>query len=124
MRSLLLLMLTVIVYAGDADKLITDQWFVGHVNEQPAMTMHAVVLQHPDGTYSDRVETNIVLNRVLAGTTIAFEVRDIVRRQALPGYTLSLEHALGRERLNFVARPVDPFDTAMRRVGLSPVDRS
>ena len=54
----------------------------------------------------------------------AFELRDIVRRQALPGYTLSLEHALGRERLKFVARPVDPFDTAMRRVGLSPVDRS
>ena len=54
----------------------------------------------------------------------AFELRDIVRRQALPGYALSLQHSLGRERLNFVARPVDPFDTAMRRVGLSPVDRS
>lgn len=54
----------------------------------------------------------------------AFELRDIVRRQALPGYTLSLEHALGRERLKFVSIPADPFDTAMRRVGLSPVDRS
>ena len=54
----------------------------------------------------------------------AFELRDIVRRQALPGYALSLEHALGRERLNFVAIPVDPFDTAMRRVGLQPVDMS
>ena len=59
----------------------------------------------------------------------AFELRDIVRRQALPGYTLAIEHALGRERLNFVATPVDPFDVAMRRVGLrsnlsSPVDMS
>jgi plasmid replication initiation protein len=54
----------------------------------------------------------------------AFELRDIVRRQALPGYALSLEHALGRERLNFVAIPLDPFDTAMRRVGLQPVDMS
>ena len=54
----------------------------------------------------------------------AFELRDIVRQQALPGYTLSLEHALGRERLKFVAVPSDPFDTAMRRVGLRPVDRS
>jgi plasmid replication initiation protein len=47
----------------------------------------------------------------------AFELRDIVRRQALPGYVLSLEHALGRERLKFVATPIDPFDAAMRRVG-------
>ncbi len=54
----------------------------------------------------------------------AFDLRDIVRRQALPGYTLTLEHALGRERLNFVAMPIDPFDAAMRRVGLSPVDMS
>jgi Transglutaminase-like superfamily len=62
--------------AGESDILVTDQWFVGHVNNQPAMTMHAVVLQHANGTFTDRVETNIVLNRVLAGTAIAFEVRD------------------------------------------------
>jgi plasmid replication initiation protein len=52
----------------------------------------------------------------------AFELRDIVRRQALPGYTLAIQHALGRERLNFVAIPADPFDVAMRRVGLRPTD--
>ncbi len=54
----------------------------------------------------------------------AFELRDIVRRQALPGYALTIKHALGRERLSFVAIPVDPFDVAMRRVGLQPVDMS
>jgi plasmid replication initiation protein len=54
----------------------------------------------------------------------AFDLRDIVRRQALPGYKLSLEHALGRERLKFVSIPLDPFDAAMRRVGFSPVDKS
>jgi plasmid replication initiation protein len=54
----------------------------------------------------------------------AFELRDIVRRQALPGYVLSLEHALGRERLNFVATPIDPFDAAMRRVGHRSGDKS
>ncbi|WP_337138057.1 replication initiator protein A, partial [Sphingomonas aquatica] len=59
----------------------------------------------------------------------AFELRDIVRRQALPGYTLTIEHALGRERLNFVAVRPDPFDAAMRRLGLRssnhhPVDMS
>lgn len=52
----------------------------------------------------------------------AFELRTIVARQALPGYVLSLEHALGRERLSFTPVPPDPFDAAMRRVGLKPVE--
>ncbi|AMK18283.1 MULTISPECIES: replication initiator protein A [Sphingobium] len=54
----------------------------------------------------------------------AFELRAIVRRQPLPGYVLSLEHALGRERLNFAPIPVDPLDAAMRRAGLRLVDKS
>lgn len=53
----------------------------------------------------------------------AFEIRDIVRRQSLPGYTLSLDRPLGRERLSFVALPVDPFTVAMRRIGMRPVDK-
>ena len=47
----------------------------------------------------------------------AFEVRAIVRRQSLPGYNLALEHQFGRERLLFVAAPVDPFASARRRMG-------
>jgi plasmid replication initiation protein len=54
----------------------------------------------------------------------AFEIRDIVRRQSLPGYSLSLDRPLGRERLNFVATPLDPFTAAMRRIGMRPVDKS
>ena len=54
----------------------------------------------------------------------AFEIRDIVRRQSLPGYSLSLDRPLGRERLNFVAIPVDTFTAAMRRIGMRPVDKS
>jgi len=53
----------------------------------------------------------------------AFALRDIVRRQALPGYRLTLETALGRERLAFAPIPPDPFDVAMRRVGLRAVDK-
>jgi plasmid replication initiation protein len=53
----------------------------------------------------------------------AFELRDIVRRQVLPGYALAIEHALGRERLTFVANPVDPFDAAMRRLRRRTFDR-
>lgn len=48
----------------------------------------------------------------------AFELRRIVQRQALPGYTLALTHELGRERLSFASLPVDPIDAAMRRVRL------
>ncbi|MEE4452072.1 replication initiator protein A [Novosphingobium resinovorum] len=54
----------------------------------------------------------------------AFELRAIVRRQPLPGYVLTLEQALGRERLKFAPIPVDPLDAAMRRVGLRTVDKS
>lgn len=54
----------------------------------------------------------------------AFELRDIVRRQPLPGYRLELDHALGRERLNFVSIPEDPFATAARRLGYCRVDKS
>ena len=53
----------------------------------------------------------------------AFELRAIVSRQPLPGYVLVLEHALGRERLSFTRRPEDPFDVAMRRVGLQSVEK-
>ena len=48
----------------------------------------------------------------------AFELRAIVQRQPLPGYTLRIEHALGKERLNFAPTPVDPLDAAMRRLKL------
>jgi plasmid replication initiation protein len=52
-----------------------------------------------------------------------FELRAIVRRQPLPGYRLTLETELGRERLRFVPIPEDSFDVAMRRVGLAPAGR-
>ncbi len=53
----------------------------------------------------------------------AFDIREIVRRQPLPGYRLALDHQLGRERLNFAPLPVDPFEAAMRRIGMAPVEK-
>ena len=53
----------------------------------------------------------------------AFELRGIVHRQPLPGYVLALEIAYGRERLIFTPIPIDPFEAAMRRVGLKAVDK-
>jgi plasmid replication initiation protein len=52
----------------------------------------------------------------------AFALRDIVRRQSLPGYRLAIEFAHGRERLRFVSIPLDPLDRAMRRVGLATLE--
>ncbi|WP_449472697.1 replication initiator protein A [Sphingobium chungangianum] len=46
----------------------------------------------------------------------AFRLRRIVTAQPLPGYRLTLETMQGRERLHFVAEPVDPIRQAMRRV--------
>lgn len=53
----------------------------------------------------------------------AHDLRAMVRRQPLPGYRLALEHAGGRERLDF-RTTVHPLDLAMpRRLRLvSPVD--
>lgn len=53
----------------------------------------------------------------------AFDIRAIVRRQSLPGYRLALDHQLGRERLNFTPLPVDPFEAARRRIGMTPVEK-
>ena len=53
----------------------------------------------------------------------AFDIREIVQRQPLPGYRLALEYQLGRERLNFTPLPVDPFAAARRRIGMAPVEK-
>ncbi|GLS99731.1 hypothetical protein GCM10007897_11140 [Sphingobium jiangsuense] len=52
----------------------------------------------------------------------AFELRGIVQRQPLPGYTLAIDRALGRERLTFAPVPADPFEAAARRMGIRLVD--
>lgn len=55
-----------------------------------------------------------------------YDLREIVRRQTLPGYRLVIESGLrGDERLNFTPIPVDPLAAALRRGGLAttPVDK-
>src|SRR3984893_4678653 len=50
----------------------------------------------------------------------AYDLREIVRRQTLPGYRLVIEHGLrGAELLNFTPIPVDPLTAALRRRGLA-----
>jgi plasmid replication initiation protein len=55
-----------------------------------------------------------------------YDLREIVRRQTLPGYRLVIQPGLrGAERLNFTSIPVDPLAAALRRRGLAttPVDK-
>jgi len=57
----------------------------------------------------------------------AFDLREIVRRQPLPNYQLSIRRGqLGAELLVFVPIPLDPLERASRRLDLSclPVDNS
>lgn len=56
----------------------------------------------------------------------AFDLRDIVRRQPLPNYRLSIRRGpLGDERLIFAPIPLDSLEHALRRLGdrLPPVDK-
>ena len=56
----------------------------------------------------------------------AYDVREIVRRQALPGYRLVVDHGpRGSERLGFTSVLRDPFGTTLNRDGrrLRPGDR-
>lgn len=49
----------------------------------------------------------------------AFDLREIVRRQTLPGYALVMTHdPNGVERLNFAPRCTDPLEARLRRRGL------
>ena len=45
----------------------------------------------------------------------AYDLRDIVKRQALPGYVLTLERAFGRDRLDFRPLVTDPFELTIPR---------
>lgn len=49
----------------------------------------------------------------------AFELRDLVRRQALPGYRLAIDHGFRGERLAFAPLPIHPLDRAVARHGLT-----
>ena len=53
----------------------------------------------------------------------AFDLREIIRRQKLPGYALVITRdPNGVERLNFAPHCADPLEARLRRRGLIPVD--
>ncbi|MFD2781215.1 replication initiator protein A [Novosphingobium pokkalii] len=122
-------------------ELILPDWFyAGVVNRSLVLTidrayfqltgglerwLYRLVRKHGGFQAGDGASTSLtcISNRARSPLKqFAFDVRAIVQRQALPGYRLTIEHAFGRERLMFVANPVDPIDKAMRRLKLKPVE--
>ena len=65
--------------AESGDVLELEQWYIGDLNGQPAMSIHAAVSRHPGGLRRDSMDTKVVINRSLAGTSIRFEVEDLQR---------------------------------------------
>jgi hypothetical protein len=60
--------------AGDVLEL--DQWFVGDLNGQPAVSMHAVVTRRPSGTHTDALDMTVLIVRSLGGSTVRIEMRE------------------------------------------------
>ena len=76
LRFHVLLLLSGALTAAESDVLESDLWFVGKLNEQPAMTIHAAVTKHADGTRSDTSEMVFLISRTLGATAMRFETRE------------------------------------------------
>lgn len=81
MRHLLfiLLLIPVLLHAADEGVLEKDLWYVGHLNGQPAASMHAVLTRLPDGRRIAQMDTSIVLTRALGKESIRIEISESQR---------------------------------------------
>jgi len=75
-RLILLILPWALLCAAEDEVLEKDVWYVGHLNQQPAATMHAVVTRLPDGRRISRIDTCIVLTRTLGAQSIRIEVNE------------------------------------------------
>ena len=76
LRLHVVLLLCGALAAAESDVLESDLWFVGKLNGQPAMTIHAAVTKHADGTRSDTSEMVFLISRTLGATAMRFETRE------------------------------------------------
>jgi hypothetical protein len=72
-RAIVLLALSRLA-AGEAPAVI-DQWYVGDLNGQPAVSMHLVSSPVADGGRSTLAEMSMVLRRPMPGQTFRIEIR-------------------------------------------------
>jgi plasmid replication initiation protein len=122
-------------------ELILPDWFYSSVlNEALVLTidrayfdltgglerwLYRLVRKHggrQDGGWSfDLVHLHAKSGSLSALKHFAYDLREIVRRQTLPGYRLVLTHdPRGAERLNFAPNPIDAFAGRLRKRGLVP----
>jgi len=72
LAALLLCLLT--VHAGDPPQVV-DQWFVGELNGQPAVSLHLLSTPTADGGRSTLAEMAVVLRRPFGGKEFRIEIR-------------------------------------------------
>lgn len=122
-------------------ELILSAWFyTGVLNEALVLTidrayfdltgglerwLHRLVRKHggrQDGGWSfDLVHLYAKSGSLSPLKHFGYDLREIVRRQTLPGYRLVITHApRGAERLNFAPIPIDAFAERLRKRGLVP----
>jgi plasmid replication initiation protein len=122
-------------------ELILPDWFyTGVLNEALVLTidrayfdltgglerwLYRLVRKHggrQDGGWSlDLVHLHAKSGSLSPLKHFAYDLREIVRRQTLPGYRLVITHApRGPERLNFAPISIDAFAERLRQRGLVP----
>lgn len=83
LRSVLLLAAVLLLHAEDAprpgDRLEADEWFVGHLNGAPAVSLHQVATRHADGRRTTTADLVMVFKRRLDRVENRFEVRQSQR---------------------------------------------
>lgn len=93
------------------DRVEADRWFVGHLNGQPAVSLHEVTLRRADGSRQTQTDTALVIVRSLGeGDKQRLEVRDAqVFEEDAQGRVVSfrLDHEEGGARTSAVGR-VEP----------------
>ncbi len=74
LRLTALLLATVVLAAGDSPQVV-DQWFLGELNGQPAVSLHLVSTPVVGGGRSTVAEMAVVLRRPFAGKEFRVEIR-------------------------------------------------
>src|SRR4051812_43460675 len=85
MRAITILVLSLLAFpaiAADAitpaadDVVESDRWYLGLLNEQPAASLHGVVLRHADGSRSTQFDTTVIIQRTLGERSIRISVSE------------------------------------------------
>lgn len=127
-------------HARGLELILSDWFYSGVLNEALVLTidrayfdltgglkrwLYGLVRKHAgrqeSGWSCDFVHLHAKSGSLLPLKHFAYDLREIVRRQTLPGYQLVITRDLrGVERLNCAPIPIDAFAERLRKRGLVP----